>query len=138
MKIILFLLILTVSSVATGDIVKKWIDEKGKVHYGDEKASKNVKGSETLIIEDTYDQQSYEEGLQRHNETEKLADEFEKERLAEEEKRETEEKTSPKTSAPANSGTAVVPGITRSLKNNPRRPGNNIGERPVNLPAKSR
>jgi hypothetical protein len=50
MKTILFLLILTVSSVATGDTVKKWTDEKGNVHYGDKKAAKYVEGTETLRI----------------------------------------------------------------------------------------
>jgi phage/plasmid-associated DNA primase len=137
MKIILFLLILSASTVASGDTVKKWTDEKGKVHYGDKKAAEYVEGTETLKIKDTYNQQSYDEGTQRHKETKKFADSLEKDRLKEEEKkREMEEKESSKTSAPAAGGTSVVPGRARPLQRNIRHPGNGGSERPVNLPAK--
>ena len=107
MKIILFLLILSASTVASGDTVKKWTDEKGKVHYGDKKAAENIKGSETLIIEDTYDQQSYDEGIQRHKETEKFADQYEKERLAEEKRKQEEADSKPSSRSPPAGGTAV-------------------------------
>ena len=137
MKTILFFLILTVSSVATGDTVKKWTDEKGNVHYGDKKAAKYVEGTETLRIKDSFDQQSYDEGMQRHKETEEFADSQEKERLKEEKKqREMEEKESSKTSARPAGGTAFAPGRTRPLQKNIHRPDNGVGERPVNLPAK--
>jgi hypothetical protein len=138
MKTILFLLILTVSSVATGGTVEKWTDEQGRVHYGDKKAAKNIKGTETLKIEDTFDQQSYEEGMERHRETAEFADKQEKERLAEEAKHKEEEKkeNEKKSSPPARpGGTAVVPNpVVRSLPipNRPSQPVN----RPVQLPAK--
>ncbi|MEA1890051.1 MAG: DUF4124 domain-containing protein [Pseudomonadota bacterium] len=136
MKTILLLLILTASSVATGDVVKKWVDEKGKVHYGDKKAAEHVKESETLKIENTFDQQSFEEGEERHEETEEFADELEKERLAEEAERKEKEENEKKSSPPVRSGgTAVVPNpVLRSLPipNRPSRPVN----RPVQLPAK--
>jgi len=137
MKTILFLLILTVSSVATGDTVKKWTDESGIVHYGDEKAAEYVKGTKTLKIQDTYDQQSYDDGMERHKETAEFADKAEKERLSEEAKnREDKEKENEKKpSPPARSGgTAVAPNpVVRSLPipNRPSQPVN----RPVQLPA---
>jgi hypothetical protein len=138
MKTILFLLILTLSSVATGDTVKKWTDETGKVHYGDKKSAEHVKGTETLRIKDTFDQQSYDEGIERHRETAEFADKQEKERLKEEEKqRGMEEKENEKKSSPSArpGGTAVVPNpVVRSLPipNRPSQPVN----RPVQLPAK--
>jgi hypothetical protein len=136
MKTILFLLILTLSSVATGDTVKKWTDEKGKVHYGDKKAAEYVEGTETLKIKDTFNQQSYDEGMQRHKETKEFADSQEKERLKDEEKqRKMEEKKSSNTSPPAAGGTSAIPGRARSLQRNIGAPGTVIGERPVNLPA---
>jgi hypothetical protein len=136
MKIILFLLILSASTLASVDTVKKWTDEKGKVHYGDIEAAEDVKKVETLKIEDTYDQQSYEEGIQRHKETEKFGDQYEKERLAEEKRKQEEADSKPSSAAPPAGGTAVIPARNRSLRNDPRRPGSGVGERPINLPAK--
>ena len=139
MKIILFLLILSASTIASGDTVKRWTDDKGNVHYGDKKAAEYVEGTETLKIKDTYNQQSYEEGTQRHKETKEFADSLEKDRLKEEEKqREMEEKESSKTSVPAAGGISLVPGRARPLQRNIRHPGDGVGERPVNLPAKKK
>jgi isoprenylcysteine carboxyl methyltransferase (ICMT) family protein YpbQ len=50
MKIILFVLFLSLSSLANGDTVEKWVDEKGNIHYGDKKAAEDIKGSETLKV----------------------------------------------------------------------------------------
>ena len=136
MKIILFLLILSVSSAATGDVVNKWTDENGKVHYGDKKAAKNVKGATTLKIEDTFDQQSYEEGIQRHQETEEIADDLEKERVQEEEKQREIEQSEPSPASPPAGRTTIInaPAGYPVYRNRPR--GNVTPARPVTLPAK--
>ena len=131
MKSILFLLILILSTIANGDTVRKWVDEKGVVHYSDGEAAQNIEGVETLKLENTYDQEAYEEGLKRHEETEKFADEYERERLKEEEERETV-----KPVAPATAGTAVAPYRSRPIQKRPDRPVENVGGRPVTLPAK--
>lgn len=93
MKTILFLILFSLSSNATAEPIKKWVDEAGKVHYGNTKSEKYIDSAETLKIRDTYDQKAYEEGLKRHKETEILGQQYEKERLADEkEKKEIEEK----------------------------------------------
>ena len=136
MKILLFFLFLSLSSLATADTVKKWTDERGNVHYGDKEAAEDIKGTETLKIKDTYDQQSYNEGMQRHKDTEKFADQYEKERLAEEKQKQEEADSKPSSTARPAGGTAVIPARSRPKLNDPRRPGHGIGEKPVNLPAK--
>lgn len=135
MKTLFFLLVLTLPSLANGDTIKKWVDEKGVVHYSDGEAAENVE-AETLKIENTYDQEAYDEGVKRHQETEKFADEYEKERLTEEKEREIEESQRPKATVPASGGTAIAPYRNRPLQKRPLNPGNNIPGRTVNLPAK--
>ena len=137
MKSILFLLILTLSTVANSDTVRKWVDEKGVVHYSDGEAAENIKGAQTIKLESTYDQEAYEEGIKRHEENEKFAEEYEKERLKEEEEREKIKQETVKPLAPATGGTAVAPIINRPIQNKPLVPGNIIGDRPVTLPAKT-
>jgi hypothetical protein len=136
MKSILFLLILTLSFIAYGDTVRKWVDEKGVVHYSDGEAAENIKGAETLKLENTFDQEAYEEGIKRHEETEKFAEEYEKERLKEEEEREKIEQETVKPMAPATGGTSVAPDRNRPIQIKSLVPGNSIGNRPVTLPAK--
>ena len=136
MKIILFFLFLSLSSLATADTVKKWTDEQGNVHYGDIKASKDIKKTETLEIKDTYDPQAYEEGIQRHKDTKEFGDQYEKERLSEEKQKQEEAASKPSSTAPPAGRTAVIPARNRSLLKDPRYPGSGINERPVNLPAK--
>lgn len=136
MKSHFFLLTLTLSMAATADTVEKWTDEKGVVHYGDKNAAEYVKGAETLKIQNTYDQQSYDEGMERHKENIEIGDTLEKERITEETNRKEEEEDEKKSSPPARAGrTAVVPNpVVRSLPipNRPSRPVN----RPAQLPAK--
>jgi len=137
MKSYFFLLTLTLSLAATADTIKKWTDEKGVIHYSDKKSAEHVKGSETLEIQDTYDQQSYDEGIDRHKENIEIGDTLEKERITEETKRKEEEESEKVSSPPVRAGrTAVVPNpVIRSLPipNRPSQPVN----RPVQLPAKS-
>ena len=137
MKSILFLFILTLSAAANSDTVRKWVDEKGVVHYSDGEAAENIKGAETLKLENTYDQEAYDEGLKRHQETKKVADEYERERLKEEEEQARIEQETIKPVAPATGGTAVAPYRNRPVQKRPDRPLDNVGGRPVTLPAKT-
>jgi hypothetical protein len=133
MKSHIFLLTLFLPMAATADSVNKWIDDQGKVHYGDKKAVEHIEGTKTIKIQDTYDQQSYEEGIERHKETSKIADDLEKERL-QEEKLKAEENES-KSSVPARpGGTAVAPNLsTRTLPiaDRPLLPGHKPARLPV-------
>lgn len=113
MKLLIFLLTLSLSIAATADTVKKWTDANGNVHYGDKKAAEYVKGTETLKIRDTYNQQSYEEGVERHKENK------------------------PVSHPPSSDRTTIInPPVRRAepYRNRPSAPGN--GTRPVQLPAK--
>jgi len=83
--------LLVVSPLVTADTVHKWIDEKGQVHYGTEAPDDPSRRVETLRIENTFDQQAYEEAVQRNAETEEALREYEDERAAREEQRAGEE-----------------------------------------------
>ena len=85
---------------------------------------------------ETINQDAYEEGLKRHRETEKFADEYERERLKEEEERARIEQETIKPVAPATGGTAVAPYRNRPVQKKPDLPLDNVGGRPVTLPAK--
>jgi hypothetical protein len=91
---------------------------------------------ETLKLENTYDQEAYEEGLKRHEETEKFAEEYERERLKEEEERAKIERETVKPMAPATGGTAGAQYRNRPIQKRPDRRLDNVGGRPVTLPAK--
>ncbi len=137
MKLLIFLFALSLSMAATADTIKKWIDSEGNIHYGDKKSAEYIKGTETLKIKDTFDQQSYDEGVQRHKETKIYADELEKERIAEEAKEREAEQNKP-VSHPSSSGRATIinPPVRRAEAGRSRasEPGNRT--RPVQLPAK--
>ena len=135
MKTILFLMF-SLSSITTAEPIKKWVDANGKVHYGDKKAAAYVKGTETLEIRDTYDQQSHDEGVQRHKENKIIGDKLEKERIAEEEKRQAEE-NKPVSHAPSSGRTTILhPPVRRAEPYHNRPSGLGNGTRPVQLPAK--
>lgn len=129
MKYALLFLLISISTFTWADTVKKWVDDKGVVHYGDSKASDNVPGAETVKIKDTFDEKSYQEGLKRHEETEKIAKQLEKERLAEEAAKQEEEdiRNASKRSVP-DDGIAGRP--ARRSRDRAKTPGE-----PVNLPA---
>jgi len=143
MKILFLFLFFTVPLAATAETVKKWVDEKGIVHYGDRKAAAAVKDAETLKIEDTFDANAYEEGLERHRETEALVKEYEDER-AEQEKVADEEKTNDNAVEKnrATPGETVAQPTYRSRPNPIGRqpPGSKPGQggntRPATLPAR--
>ena len=89
MKLILLLLIIAISSTAQAETVKKWIDEQGRIHYGNSNAAIDA---ETVEIMDTFDEKAYQEGVQRYEEMEKFLDEFEQERQTGEERLDEEKR----------------------------------------------
>lgn len=143
MKILFLFLCFTLPFAATAETVKKWVDEKGIVHYGDKKAAATVKDAKTLKIEDTFDAKAYQEGLQRHRETEALVKEYEDER-AQQEKVDDEEKAADN----AAQNKRLTPGETLAQpryrsRPNPigrplpgSKPGQGNNSRPVTLPAR--
>ena len=113
MKTILFVILFSLSSVTAADAVKKWVDESGKIHYGNTNDAAYVDSAETLKINDTFDRESYDAGLVRHKENEQVGDQYERERVAEEKERQKIEEIKNKldknraAKAPPSGGTAV-------------------------------
>ncbi|MCK5360358.1 MAG: DUF4124 domain-containing protein [Gammaproteobacteria bacterium] len=134
MKPVILFLALFISITTNADTVKKWTDDQGNVHYGDQKAAKYVKGTKTLEIKDTYDQEAYDEGIERHKETEEIGDQLEKERIVEEEKRK-EEENEPVSPPPSSGRTTIINPSVISNQPYRNRPGlPTVNPRPVQLP----
>ena len=76
---------------ASAEEVNKWVDEKGKVHYGNVAPEAEAEPVKKLEIQDTFDQQEYEKAKERQKGVEQFGDELEKERKAEEKKKAEEE-----------------------------------------------
>lgn len=70
---------LVVSSPAIAADIKKWIDSEGRTHYGDKPADVDPDYVETLKIEDTFDQQAYDEATERNEAREQRLKESDKE-----------------------------------------------------------
>jgi len=85
MKLALVFIFSMVSIIASAEEVKKWVDDKGKVHYGNVPSGTEGMPAKKLQIQDTFDQKEYEKAKERHVETERFSKELEKERKAEEE-----------------------------------------------------
>lgn len=71
-------LAMMVSTAMAADI-KKWVDSDGRTHYGERPEGIEAEAVETLNIEDTFDQQAYDEAVQRNEEREKRLAESDKE-----------------------------------------------------------
>ena len=134
MKSLILLLSLFLSLTSMAGTIKKWTDENGIVHYGDQKAAKNIKGTQTLNIDETFDEKSYEEGVERHEEVKEFGDEMEKERIKEE-KRKAEEERLNRPPPMVNRTTVINPSLSYGTRYRypSYRPGNGLG--PVQLPA---
>ena len=91
MKLALVFIFSIVSIIASAEEVKKWIDDKGKVHYGNVPSETEGMPAKKLQIQDTFDQKEYENAKERHVETEQFGKELEKERKVEEESKAKEE-----------------------------------------------
>ena len=118
MKVLIPIALLFLVNTVTADEIKKWTDAEGRVHYGDKKAAiENPANVETLDIEDTFDQQAYDDAMERNRETEESLEQYRQER-EDQARREFEE--------------AVYTGPGR-----PIRPGPGVG-RPTPTPLPSR
>ena len=103
MKLALVFIFSMVPIIASAEEVNKWVDDKGKVHYGNVPPATEAMPVKKLEIKETFDQKEYEKAKQRHVETEQFGEELEKERKADEErksKEETERKASIKQPPP--------------------------------------
>ncbi len=69
----------TMISIAMAADIKKWVDSDGRTHYGERPDGVEAEAVETLMIEDTFDQQAYDEAVQRNDEREKRLAESDKE-----------------------------------------------------------
>lgn len=125
MKKLFLIFAILFAPVLQADEIKKWIDDDGVVHYGDKKADTgDAVEVEKFKADDSFDQKSYDDAMQRNAETEKSLDEYQKER-EEKEKREREEAAMNRPVAPPSGGTTVIfpPAIyTDSLYLNRPRP----------------
>lgn len=87
----LMFVLFVVTSVSYGDKVEKWIDEKGRIYYGNAPAGIEVKPLDKVEIQDTFDETEYKKAVDRNKETEQVLDEYEKERKEEAERTAKEE-----------------------------------------------
>lgn len=136
MRTLYLILIIIAAPILHADEITKWIDEDGNVHYGDKKAvTDDAVEVEKLKVDDSFDQQSYDDAMQRNAETEKALEEYQTER-EEKEQREREEAAMNRPAAPpAGGGTAVInPPAIYPAPGYPNRPGTGIGNRPRPAP----
>lgn len=80
MKFLILLLTCCLPLAALGDEVKRWVDENGQVHYGNLPPDELPVEVEKVDIQDSFDQQEYENAEQRNKETEQSLKEYETER----------------------------------------------------------
>ena len=77
--------------VAPADEVSRWVDDSGRIHYGNVPPPSDAVNLEKLDIPDSYDDAAYAAGQQRLRETEQELEQYEQERKADEERRAKEE-----------------------------------------------
>jgi hypothetical protein len=70
---------LVASSQAIAGDIQKWVDSEGVTHYGDKPAAADQSDVETLTIQDSFDQQAYDEATERNDAREKRLSESDKE-----------------------------------------------------------
>lgn len=87
MKLALVFIFSMVPIIASAEEVNKWVDDKGKVHYGNVPPATEAMPVKKLEIKETFDQKEYEKAKERHIETEQFGEELEKERKADEERK---------------------------------------------------
>jgi hypothetical protein len=83
MRLLLILLLTIVSSIAASDEISKWVDDKGKVHYGNVPPGIDAEPVEKLLIRDTFDQEVYDEAKKRSIESQQAQDDIDRWRKAE-------------------------------------------------------
>lgn len=65
MKILILSLFLC-HSAAAAEIVSRWTDSNGQVHYGDQPPTDEIDSHRQLVIEDTFDESAYEAAVKRY------------------------------------------------------------------------
>jgi hypothetical protein len=91
MKLRVGIILLLLSFISSAEEVKKWVDEKGKVHYGNVPPQTGAESVKKLEIQDTFDEKEYEKAKEREKDIKQFSDDLEKERKADEEKKAKEE-----------------------------------------------
>ena len=140
MKLALVFILSMVSIFASAEEVKKWVDEKGKVHYGNVPSDTEGMPASKLEIKDTFDQEEYEKAKERHVETEQFGKDLEKERKADEErkaKEEAERKASIKQPPPSAGPLINLPGPYYEAPRVPGKPWIGIPVQPQPTPLPS-
>ena len=61
-----FFLFLLSSNTVTADTIQKWIDDSGRVHYGDSAPVSDVIQGSPLEIQNTFDPVAYEQAVKRN------------------------------------------------------------------------
>lgn len=83
MRLLLILLLTIVSSIAASDEITKWVDDKGKVHYGNVPPGRDAGPVKKLLIRNTFDQQVYDEAKKRSIDSQQAQDDIDSWRKAE-------------------------------------------------------
>jgi hypothetical protein len=140
MKLAFAFIFSVIPIIASAEEVNKWIDDKGKVHYGNVPPATEAVPVKKLEIQDTFDQKEYEKAKERHVETEQFGKELEKERKSEEErkaKEEAERKASIKQPPPSAGPRINLPGPYYEAPRVPGKPwiGIPIQPQPTPLPS---
>ena len=91
MRFLLLFLFATVSSIAAGDEIQKWVDDTGKVHYGNVPPVVDAEPVKKLKIRNTFDQDVYEEAYKRSIELQQTQSDIDKWRKAEASQKSKEE-----------------------------------------------
>ena len=74
------LLIVLLQPAYAADVVTRWTDENGQVHYGDHLPMNEVTSHRQMVIEDSYDQEAYDAAIARYVLYEKELKQREKQR----------------------------------------------------------
>lgn len=66
MRKLMFLLFFLASNTITADTIQKWMDDSGRVHYGDSAPASDVTQGRSLEIQNTFDPVAYEQAVKRN------------------------------------------------------------------------
>ena len=91
MRVVILFALVFLSFVSTADEIQKWVDDSGRIHYGNVPPPNDAEGVQKLDIPDSYDEDAYEAGQERLRETELELEQYEREREEEEERKAKEE-----------------------------------------------
>ena len=67
MKLLALAVLLLSCTSGFPDTIQKWTDDAGQIHYGDSPPEANTQNIEQLLIENSFDQEAYEQALIRQS-----------------------------------------------------------------------